>query len=290
MRFSLPELPDEHKTSDNPTADSNAGSYNALMAKLGRKTSADTAEAKSTPDGVSAAAVFTDDTDDGFEVDREQAEEAVEGMNPQLSGPCNAAAKLLSWIMVPLVMPVVSMAFLIWLTPLTKMTDADKTITMLVTIGFNTLLPMLLIGLLKLTGIVKDIGLNHRRERLIPYLITIAGLICTLVYLRSMGAPAWMWGTYLGAAIASLICCVVNFRWKISAHATAAAGVVATIAVIGTTGNAVHTLQWWLFGACLLSGLLGSARVFLRRHTDLQVVVGFINGFCSVYITSLLLN
>ena len=39
----------------------------------------------------------------------------------------------------------------------------------------------------------------------------------------------------------------------------------------------------WLIAPIIVSGLLGSARVWLGRHTVWQVLAGYAVGFCSVF-------
>lgn len=292
MRFSLPELPPETQGKNAPEADAGKekkiSAYESLRAKIGK-----TAENLSAPIQEKAQVLRisfpNDENDDGFEVDSQDADEAVASMPPAVSGAMDIICRLLSWIMVPLVMPVINIVLILGLSGLRALPDMYKLWTVLIVLGFNTVLPMVLIGLLKMLGIVRDLGLNSRSERLVPYLITITGLICTILFLRHNEAADWICASYIGAAIASAICCIVNFWWKISAHAAGAAGVLGTLAVMATMGEAAVGLQWWFFAACMLTGLMGSARVFLRRHTDMQVLAGYICGFCSVYITAIIM-
>lgn len=327
MNFSFPDLPDEQRTDNEQTkkskeTNSHKGSYEALLKKMGRADAGvDAADGDKTTDNEGATATDSrqlskafskpaealagieskmaatlsslpkpfDSDDDGFEVDSREADEAVAAIHPGLPGPLSKLATLLSWIMVPLIMPVVTVILALSLSSLSAIPFNAKLRIVLVVAGFNTILPMVLIGVLKGVGIIKDLGLNCRKERVIPYLIIIAGLVLTTIYLRNGNAPAWLWSLYVGAAVASAICCVINMWWKISAHATGAAGVIATLIIISMFGNPIMSLRWWLAGACLLTGLMGSARVFLRRHTDRQVMAGYVCGFCCIYFTALII-
>lgn len=298
MKFTLPEVPhnNEEKTdTPAPTTPPAPSAYDALLAKMGRKPErpkTETGESKPSrlhiPEKLRE---LTDDKDDdGYEVDERQADEAQKLIPEPLKGPLAMGAKILSWIMVPMFMPVISVILMLWLSAMRAMPEANKITVVMVIAGFNTILPMILIGVLRAIGLVRDVGLNSRRERFIPYVITIAGLVCSIFFLKMQGAPEWMWSTYVGAAAAICICCAVNFKWKISAHATGAGGVLATLLVINMYGSPVVNLTWWMFGAAILTGLLGSSRVFLRRHTDMQVLAGVVNGFLCVYLAALILS
>lgn len=198
------------------------------------------------------------------------------------------AASLISWILVPLMMPVYATWMLLELSPLAAVPAKAKIGFLAIIFGINMLVPMLLVYLLKLFGLVHDVGLNNRRERLIPYIITVVALAVSAWFVGSKGAPLWIMMFYAGGACAGLINFIINFRWKISAHAAGIAGVVAllvrlSVNWIPTTGLFVWTIIW-----VLLSGLLGSARVWLGRHTVWQVVAGYAVGFISVYLLTML--
>lgn len=291
MNFSLPEIPESHGEKPN-----NTSHYDALRAKLGK---APENAASSAENPVSGNIKLDDDAEasgrqpfacayNGYEVDLRQAREADEALPEPIKGVAAVLATVISWLMVPMLMPVFSCMLILGVSEYRDMTTDDKLAIIMVVAGLNTLLPMILIAVLRSLGVVRDIGLNSRRERLAPYIITIIGLGCTVIFLRLQGAPEWMWTSYMGAAVASVICCVVNFWWKISAHATGASGLIATLVITGMCGNAPHII-WWIFGTALITGLMGSARVFLRRHTDLQVLAGYVVGFLSVYLTTVIL-
>jgi membrane-associated phospholipid phosphatase len=153
--------------------------------------------------------------------------------------------------------------------------------------GINVVLPMLLIYLLKLFGLVKDVGLNDRNERFVPYLITVVCLAGSSLFLALKGAPQWVWLFYLGGAAAGVVNMLINFKWKISAHAAGIAGVVAMMIRLSHVGTPQIDLLGWVVVWILLAGLLGASRIYLHRHTFLQVLGGYATGFLGVYLSML---
>ena len=198
-------------------------------------------------------------------------------------------ATFFSWSLVPLFMPVYGIMLILHLSVLSYLPMQTKLITVAVIAGINAVMPMLLIYLLKFLGIVKDVALNGRKERLLPYIISIAGFGLSALYLSSHGAPRWVWGMYTGGALTALLNLVINFKWKISAHSAGIAGVVAMIFVTGACGTPQHPLSWWITGALLTAGILGSSRIYLGRHTLFQVLAGYITGFCPVFFSGMYL-
>ena len=197
-------------------------------------------------------------------------------------------ANIISWVFVPLMMPVYGILLIFSLSFLSYAPFSTKLVFTLIVFGANFLVPMLLVLLLKKLGIIDDIGLNGRKERLIPYIITIVCLAGTGLFLYLKSAPLWVAMFYEGGALAGLINLIVNFRWKISAHAAGIAGLVAMLIQVIKEGPSAPDMAWWIVGAIVIAGLLGSARIWLGRHTLMQVLAGSAVGFLCVWGLSLL--
>ncbi len=197
-------------------------------------------------------------------------------------------ANIISWVFVPLLMPVYGIMLIFSLSFLAYAPFHTKLVFTLIVFGANFIVPMLLVLLLKKMKLIDDIGLNGRRERLIPYIITIVCLGSTGLFLYFKMAPLWVAMFYAGGALAALINLIVNFRWKISAHAAGIAGVVAMLIQVIKEGPSSEGMEWWIVGAIVTAGLLGSARVWLGRHTLMQVLAGSAVGFLSVWTLSLI--
>lgn len=195
---------------------------------------------------------------------------------------------LLSWVLVPLLMPVygLMLAFGLSVLDVTPM-HLRVNFTMIVA-GITVAIPMILVVVLKKFGLVDDIGLNNRKERLIPYIITIIAYGAAAWFMAAKHAPLWLSMFFAGGAVAALINLLINFRWKISAHAAGIAGVVALLIRIAKDGYPEPELFTWLLITIGLAGLLGSARVWLGRHTVWQVVAGYAVGFCSVFFLTMI--
>lgn len=193
-------------------------------------------------------------------------------------------ATFFSWVLVPLLMPVYGIILIMCLSVLTYVSPSAKLFTTGVLFGINVALPMVLIYMLKFMGIVHDVALNGRKERLLPYIISMTGFVLSAWYLSSRGAPHWVWIMFAGGGVTALINMIVNFKWKISAHSAGIAGVVAMIFVINSLGTPQHQMIWWIVGLLLTAGLLGSSRIYLGRHTLFQVLAGYLSGFIPVYV------
>jgi len=197
-------------------------------------------------------------------------------------------SNFLSWILVPLLMPVYGLILAFGLSVLDVAPMGMRVVFTLIVAGIDVVIPMLLIILLKKMGIVDDLGLNGRKERLIPYAVIIVCYLGTAWFMAAKGAPMWLDMFFAGGALAGLINLVINFWWKISAHSAGIAGVVALLIRIEKDGSPQPELLFWLVASIVLAGLLGSARVWLGRHTVWQVVAGYTVGFCSVFFLTMI--
>lgn len=192
-------------------------------------------------------------------------------------------ATALSWILVPLNMPLFGLWFLFGLSILIFLPTAVKWQLTGIFFGLDILLPMLMVILLKRLGLVDDLGLNGRKERSIPYLLSIAVLAGSGYWCQRLGIPLWIAGFYYGGAVAGVINLIVNFWWKISAHMAAMAGVLALLARLWVQGEGYGPCEMWLIIWIILTGILGTARIWLGRHTPMQVFCGGAVGFISVW-------
>lgn len=192
-------------------------------------------------------------------------------------------SNFLSWTLIPLLMPVYGMILAFGLSVLDVVPGPMKVRFVLITAGINFVIPVLIFLLLKFMGVINDVGLNGRKERLIPYIVTILCFGSTAWFLAMRGAPIWFVMFYAGGATAALINLIVNFWWKISAHAAGIAGLIALLIRMEKDVAASPQLLFWLLLTILLTGLMGSARVWLGRHTVWQVLAGYAVGFCSVF-------
>ena len=194
-------------------------------------------------------------------------------VEPDRSTPPTAGERIadglstfLSWALVPLLMPVYGVILAFTLSILAYTSTATKIVFTL----------------------VHDIGLNGRKERLIPYIVSILSMLGTGAFMWYKGAPSWLVMFFAGGGIAGIVNLMINFRWKISAHAAGIAGIVALLIRIIRDGFPQEGVFLWLLISIGLAGLLGTSRVWLGRHTVWQVIAGYAVGFLSVMLMTLI--
>lgn len=147
-------------------------------------------------------------------------------------------------------------------------------------------IPAAFIFLMLKTGGTSDADLTNRRERILPYLIFICALLSTAYFLYKMMMPHWLIAQLIGASIALFVALLINFVWKISAHAIGIGGLIGGI--MGVAQMQMSNPYVGLIIAFLIAGCVGTSRLILKRHTPMQVYTGFGLGFICIFVSSLL--
>lgn len=138
-------------------------------------------------------------------------------------------------------------------------------------------------------GLVSEPGLNTRTERTIPYLISALSYGACAWALYGTNAPSWLWLFPIGGMAAVVINLLLNFKWKISAHMAAMGGLTALVFRMAHDRLIAPDVNflWVAIIVVLATGLVGTARIYLERHTLLQVIAGAASGFLCVYIATM---
>jgi hypothetical protein len=115
------------------------------------------------------------------------------------------------------------------------------------------------------------------RERVIPFLSTFMYYLALFYLFYSAQFSAVFIILILGAALSIFCTLLINFKWKISAHAVGTGGIIG--ALMGVSLRLMIDLQLVILIAILISGIIGYARLKLLAHTPAQVYAGYLVGF-----------
>lgn len=197
-------------------------------------------------------------------------------------------AHFFSAVLTPLLMPFYGIIILFFFSYLYILPISIKLFIASGVLFFTGILPASAIFWMYRTKKVKSMGLNERGEREIPYMINVIGYGFCLYFLYKAQLPVWVLG-FLAGCIGSIITALlINTRWKISAHLTGIGGLTGL-----AFGLASIQMTFPIVLFCsliLLTGILGSCRIALGRHTLMQVLAGIANGFIWVFGSMLLFS
>lgn len=197
-------------------------------------------------------------------------------------------SRFLSTVFAPLLVPTYGMMIASFLSILSILSDRVLWTSIAMVFILTCVVPAVGIYTLHRLGYIKDPGLNDRSERAVPYIIATVGYIATALILWRISAPVWLVMFMVGATVAVVINIIVTRWWKISAHAAAMGGLVALVMRITALHQAVYDMNVWISASILVAGAVMTARVYLGRHTLLQVIAGAANGFLCVWLFSMI--
>ncbi|GIV34943.1 MAG: hypothetical protein KatS3mg031_2478 [Chitinophagales bacterium] len=144
-------------------------------------------------------------------------------------------------------------------------------------VAMNTFcFPVLAVLLLWRLNLVRHITLSEREERTLPYVALSMFFFWTFMVVRSLELDTLITTFFLGAAITVFACFFLNLFMKISAH-TAGAGLFTFFTILLASASP-YNIEALLIGVMILSGVIGSSRMYLRAHTSLEIYSGYATG------------
>ena len=138
-----------------------------------------------------------------------------------------------------------------------------------ITLFFLSVGPLLYIIIGVRLGILSDIDVSRRSQRVGPFIFGIISTTIGWIILSLTDAPRNLQTVMIITVFSGIIMMVITLWWKISMHASSLGGVA--------------TMLTALYGAVMLPlfvllVLVSWSRVVLRRHTVPQVIVGSLAG------------
>ncbi|MFT6845431.1 MAG: membrane-associated phospholipid phosphatase [Flavobacteriales bacterium] len=192
--------------------------------------------------------------------------------------------RFISYWLHPLFMPLYCLVLCFQFDPyLNTFLPHQAKLTLYGIIVVNTIIiPLATLVFLKKKKLISSYQLETRQERALPYGMVLIYYSLTYLVLRKTGLPQVVFSLMLTGIAGIALVWVVNFYWKISAHATGIGGLVG--AFLGL--SILHQSQEYeiMFVLFLLAGLVGSARLFLKAHSPAQVYAGFLLSFFISYL------
>jgi hypothetical protein len=194
-------------------------------------------------------------------------------------------SNFLTTVLSPLLMPTYGIFLALWVSVLCLLSYGTRVSVLLMCMGITCILPLIFLSVLRHFKLVKDLHVEVREQRLFPYLFTALCYLVAAYFLFYSHSPQWLIMFMVGSALTVLVMAGINLKWKISAHMAGIGGVIAFVYQIHVQGLSAFDLFWLLCFLIIVAGMLGSARMALRRHDIWQVLAGVVVGFLCVSLT-----
>ena len=192
-------------------------------------------------------------------------------------------ARITSIVFTPFSIPFLAFLVLFLFSYLRIMPILYKGIVLGIVYCFTILTPTITIFLFrKINGFARQ-ELSERKKRYVPMLLTIISYVFCLLMMRKLNIPWYMTGIIFVSLVISIICILVNLKWKLSEHMAGMGGIIGGLVSFSALFS--YNPVVWLCLFILIAGILGSARIVLGHHTLGEVLSGFVVGLvCSFLI------
>ena len=192
-------------------------------------------------------------------------------------------ARITSIVFTPFSIPFLAFLVLFLFSYLRIMPILYKGIVLGIVYCFTILTPTITIFLFrKINGFARQ-ELSERKKRYVPILLTIISYVFCLLMMRKLNIPWYMPGIIFVSLVISIICILVNLKWKLSEHMAGMGGIIGGLVSFSALFS--YNPVVWLCLFILIAGILGSARIVLGHHTLGEVLSGFVVGLvCSFLI------
>lgn len=196
-------------------------------------------------------------------------------------------AHLFSWVFLPLFMPTYGILISLFvpaygtnssMSSLYFAPTPSKWALFTIFFLFSVVAPGISFILLHRFKVISTIDIERQRERSLPLVIMLVySLVLFFLLVYKAGAntlPSYYYALPLSGVAVTSVFLLIN-RWiKISLHG-AGAGILLGFLAVYTMAQDQFNI-WWLLSSLLAAGLTLAARLYLKKHTPLEVYTGFV--------------
>ncbi len=194
-------------------------------------------------------------------------------------GPLMRIASLVGDVFSPLLMATYAMVIALWLTPMNRLPFNVRAWSSVGVFFITCLVPALTVLLLLRSGRISDVSISDRRQRPFPFMVGVVCYIIAAIFLAVLNAPRWLVCFFIAATLVAVVELIVSLRWKISAHAGAAGGLLGFVWWLCARHALIGDPFITLSATILMVGVVCWARMLMRHHTFGQVCAGAALGF-----------
>lgn len=212
----------------------------------------------------------------------------------------NRFFQIISWVFMPLTTPLIGLAIVLY-TPthldfntitnsLFYLDDSIKRFFFNAFALFGWILPVMSILVLKLSKQIDSVELDNQKQRFTPLLLSgIYALMLVMLLFKfnnQVKLSAHLFGLAFSGVFVALIFSVINLKFKISLHAAGVGMLLGFLLSYYLEQSLI--IVWSIYLACVIGGFVITSRIWLEKHTNNELILGFVSGFLITFITDLL--
>lgn len=191
-------------------------------------------------------------------------------------------AKIISFVFHPVLVPTLGVFLLMNSGFYFSMLSWEAKRFIILVVFFTTcILPLLSVAILALNPKF-NFSMPDKRDRILPLLSGSIFYYLGFLLLNKVRAVPEFKVFMLASVLVLVTLLTVSFRWKISLHMAAIGGLAGTLFALAFRSglNPVYPILM----VVVVSGLVGTARLFLKKHDIWQIAAGYSLGFLVLYL------
>jgi hypothetical protein len=183
-------------------------------------------------------------------------------------------AKVISTAFNPLLMPTYALIILFATNTYFSLLPFEAKKAIFLTTFISTcLLPLAFIPLFIYQNLIKNIEMQNKKERLVPFSVITILYFLSYFLMNQMGVPPTILKIILAGGILTLLIVLITIWWKISVHMAGIGALSAAVFSFAIILKADFTM--FLLISLFIAGILGTARMVLKSHSPSEVYTGF---------------
>lgn len=212
------------------------------------------------------------------------------------------AAQLISWIFIPLLMPIYGLLVAMYVPSVEQsyfqentlfwMPPGHKVAVLLMFLIFSFLAPAISLVMLQRSNSITSVELDERKERAVPIFLTAIYALVLSVFLMVKAPddllPQIVYFLPWGGFVSIVVSGIITRYDKISIHGLGCGMLYAFFVAYYNTQ--VEYYFEIIVITTIIVGLVMSSRLYLHKHTLKQVLYGFLVGFLCMFLTITILS
>ncbi len=194
-------------------------------------------------------------------------------------------SRILSIIFSPLIVPTYALALVMFTSFMAVLPHGVLWVIVAVIALTTAALPLGALLVLRRLGMITDLDVSDRSQRLLPILIILICYASSWLFLSNLQTPPPVLRMWTGAIVATLLILLISPAWKISAHCAAMGAMACMIGLEMSRMLTVCNLFPIFVVSLLLTGAVASARVWLGCHTVMQTIAGAVLGAAAIAVS-----
>lgn len=190
-----------------------------------------------------------------------------------------ALSHLVSYLFHPLLMPIYAMLLVFGIYPYYfAHLDFKAKVLAFGAVFLNTFFfPVLAICIMKGLGMISNFKMETRNERILPFIATMVFYFyCYMVTNKMLQLGEFPSDIILGGCITVFLLFLINLSFKVSIHAAGVGNLVGVVLMLITMSS--FNLEGLFLAVILLAGVVGTARLYLGAHQNLDIYSGYFVG------------